>query len=88
VASYEGYKPLTPEAAVALAPDVILTVNYVIEALGSRDAVLARPALALTPAGRKGRIVVMDALRLLGFGPRLGETVAMLARKLHEHEAS
>lgn len=88
VASYDGYKPLTPEAAVVLAPDVIVTVDYVIDALGSRAALLSRPALALTPAGRNERVVVMDALRLLGFGPRLGETVEMLARKLHEREDS
>lgn len=83
VADYSGYKPLTPEAAVALAPDVIVTGDHVIAALGSRAALLLRPALALTPAGRHGRLVVMDSLRLLGFGPRLGETVAMLARRLH-----
>lgn len=83
IVDYEGYKPLTPEAAVALAPDVILTGDHVIEAVGSRQALLARPALALTPAGRNGRLVVMDSLRLLGFGPRLGATVAELARRLH-----
>lgn len=84
VADYGGYKPLTPEAAVALAPDVILTGDHVIQALGSRQALLSQPALALTPAGREGRLVVMDSLRLLGFGPRLGETVALLAKHLHQ----
>lgn len=88
VADYSGYKPLTPEAAVELAPDVILTLDYVIEALGSRAALLSRPALALTPAGRHGRLVVMGSVRLLGFGPWLGETVAKLARLLHEPKAS
>lgn len=84
VAGYSGYKPLTPEAAVALAPDVILTGDHVIEALGSREALLSRPALALTPAGQHGRLVVMDSVRLLAFGPWLGETVAELARRLHQ----
>lgn len=88
VTDYEGYKPLTPEAAVVLAPDVILTGDHVIDAMGSRQALLDRPALALTPAGRNRRLVVMDSLRLLGFGPRLGETVAMLARHLHEQSHS
>lgn len=83
VAGYTGYKPLTPEAAVSLAPQVILTVDYVIKEIGGRRALLSRPALALTPAGREGRLVVMDSLQLLGFGPRLGETVAELARRLH-----
>jgi len=84
ITDYTGYKPLTPEAAVELAPDVILTGDHVIAAMGSRQALLAKPALALTPAGRHGRLLVMDSLRLLGFGPRLGETVARLARQLHE----
>lgn len=87
VVDYEGYKPLTPEAAVVLAPDVILTGDHVIQALGSREALLAKPALALTPAGRSGRLVVMDSLRLLGFGPRLGSTVAELARRLHQPQS-
>lgn len=86
VVDYEGYKPLTPEAAVALAPDVILTGDHVIDALGSRQALLSRPALALTPAGRNGRLIVMDSLRLLGFGPRLGRTAAELARRLHRQQ--
>lgn len=83
VTDYSGYKPLTPEAAVNLAPDVILTTDFVIDALGSRQALLSRPALALTPAGRHDRLIVMNGLKLLGFGPRLGETVAELARRLH-----
>lgn len=88
VVNYEGYKPLTPEAAVALAPDVIVTGDHVIQALGSRQALLSKPAVALTPAGRNGRLVVMDSLRLLGFGPRLGSTVAELARLLHSPQYS
>lgn len=83
VTRYTGYKPLTPEAAVKLQPDLILTVDYVIPAVGGRRALLSRPALALTPAGRKGHLVVMNALQLLGFGPRLGETVTELAHRLH-----
>ncbi|TAM09887.1 MAG: hemin ABC transporter substrate-binding protein [Nevskiaceae bacterium] len=83
VADYAGYRPLTPEATARLAPDVILTVDYVVKESGSPDKLLARPALSLTPAARHRRLVAMEAERLLGFGPRLGETVAELARLLH-----
>ncbi len=83
VADYEGYKPLTPEAAAQLAPEVILTVDYVIDDLGGEQQLLAQPALSLTPAARGKRLVVMEAERLLGFGPRLGQTVAELALRLH-----
>lgn len=83
VADYHGYKPLTPEAAAQLAPDVILTVDYVVSGANGRQALLQRPALSLTPAARDKRLVVMNAERLLSFGPRLGSTVAELARRLH-----
>lgn len=87
VAGYSNYKPLTPEAAVQLAPDVILAPDFAVEALGSRESLLSNPAVALTPAGQNNRLVVMNGQRLLGFGPRLGATVAELARRLAPPEA-
>lgn len=84
VADYDGYKPLTPEAAVTLAPQVILTADFVIEAVGDKATLFGRPPLSLTPAGQNGRLVVMNGERLLGFGPRLGQTVTELARRLHQ----
>lgn len=82
-AGFDGYKPLTPESAVALAPDVIVVAEHAVAMLGGLDKLKARPEIAITPAGRNGRIVVMDALLLLGFGPRTPEAVATLARVLH-----
>ncbi|KAA5606429.1 ABC transporter substrate-binding protein [Roseospira marina] len=78
-----GFKPLSPEAAAAAAPDVILVPDRTVEALGGAEAILARPELAATPAGRTGRLVSMDIMLLLGFGPRLPEAVADLATELH-----
>ncbi len=88
VTGFTGYKPLTPEALLAVAPDVILTASHVVAALGSLDALMQHPDLALTPAGKDGRIkdgriIVRDGLFLLGFGPRLGSAVLDLARALH-----
>lgn len=80
---FEGYKPLSAEAAIGLAPDVVLMPEHVVAAAGSPEQALALAGLAETPAGRSGRIVVMDSLALLGFGPRTPETVAELARALH-----
>ena len=54
-----------------------------VDAAGGRDAVLALPQFAGTPAASSGRLVVMDTLYLLGFGPRLPDAVADLARSLH-----
>lgn len=79
---FKGYRPLSSEAAVAAAPDVILTTREGIEALGNVDALLSRPGLALTPAGRSRKVIAPDALYLLGFGPRLPNAVRDLAQGL------
>jgi len=80
-AGITGYKPLTAEAALAAAPDVILVTDQALET-GGVDALLQRPGLALTPAGRARRVATMDAVLLLGFGPRLPQAVDELARKV------
>lgn len=78
----QGYRPLSAEAAVAAAPDWILGTHQGLEALGGVPALLARPGLALTPAGRAGRVLAFDALLMLGNGPRLPQAVEQLARGL------
>lgn len=83
VDGYAGYKPLSAEAAVAAAPDVVLAMDSTVEALGGAGAMLDLPELRQTPAGREGRLVAMDGLLLLGFGPRTGQAVQTLARALH-----
>lgn len=80
---FEGYKPLTAEAAVAAAPDVILLPSRGLESSGGVAGVLAMPGVRQTPAGRNQRIIAMDDLLLLGFGPRTGQGVLELARLLH-----
>ncbi len=77
---FTGYRPLSPEAAISSAPDVILCTREGIEALGSVDVLLSRPGLALTPAGRAKRVIAPDALYLLGFGPRMPQAVRDLAQ--------
>ena len=83
VTGVQGYKPLTPEAAVAAAPDVILMLSGGLESVGGVDGLLGLPGLAQTPAGRARRVVALDDLYLLGFGPRLGRAVQDLTLALH-----
>ena len=83
VTEYSRYKPLTAEAAVAASPDVIVTTTRTLQAAGGLDALLKTPGLALTPAGRNRRIVALDDLALLGFGPRTPKTILDLAEQLH-----
>jgi len=79
---FNGYRPLTLEAALAAAPDIIVTTDEAIATAGGRAAFLARPGLAALPAARAGRLVTLDALRLLGFGPRLPAAVLDLAQRM------
>ncbi|MDI4632462.1 ABC transporter substrate-binding protein [Pelomonas sp. V22] len=79
-----GYKQLTPEAAIAAAPDVILTTSEGLQAAGGIAPLLQAPGLAMTPAGRARRVVAFDALALLGFGPRLPQLLPKLAESLHQ----
>jgi iron complex transport system substrate-binding protein len=79
-----GYKPLSAEVLIDAAPDVIVIPARGLESLGGTAGMLALPGVAATPAGRNGRIVAVDDLLLLGFGPRLPEAIDELARKLRE----
>ena len=84
VQGYNGYKPLTSEAAVAAAPDVILLMDSGLESIGGAQGLWQLPGLALTPAGQQGRVLSMDGLFLLGFGPRLGQAVLALNQALYD----
>lgn len=78
LATQQGYKPVSPEALAALAPDVIVTTRMTVESVGGKDQLMTSPGIALTPAAKQGRIVIMDDLLLLGFGPRLPEALSEL----------
>ena len=88
VEGYEGYKPLSRESAAALEPDVLLLPSHILEGMGGLEAVKAMPEFAASPAVRDGRVVVMDAMKLLGFGPRTPQAVAELAAALHPERAA
>lgn len=83
VTEFEGFKPLTPESLVAAQPDVILLPKLGLDSLGGIEGLLQLPGIIETPAGKNRRIVTIDDLVLLGFGPRLGEGVKELCEKLH-----
>lgn len=75
---FNGYKPLTPEAVIAAQPDIILISEQGLDALGGSDGLMKLPGLRQTSAGKKHRIITLDAVQMLGFGPRLPEAVATL----------
>ena len=86
LSGFKGYRPMTAEAMAAAAPDVILTTTQGIEAVGGEATFWRRPEVQLTPAWQRrdsGRALVhLDALELLGFGPRMPHVVGDLHQRL------
>ena len=82
VTAFPDFRPLTAEAVADASPDVIVIPERGLESVGGVDGLLRQPGLAQTPAGRARRVVTVDDALLLGFGPRVGEGVRVLAEKL------
>ena len=82
-AGIQGSKPITAEALVTAAPDVILTTTSALKDAGGVDGVLQIPGIAQTPAGQNKRVVSMEDQYLLGMGPRTGQAIMDLAKLLH-----
>ncbi|QCK86929.1 hemin ABC transporter substrate-binding protein [Phreatobacter aquaticus] len=69
----EGYKPMTDEGIIAAAPDVVLVMARGGDHALSAADVFRLPAFSATPAAAAAKLVAMDPLYLLGFGPRTPE---------------
>ncbi|APX22259.1 hemin ABC transporter substrate-binding protein [Salipiger profundus] len=82
VTGFEGYKPLSDEAVIAAAPDVILLMAREGELAVTDEALFSHPAILSTPAGENRSVIRMDGMKLLGFGPRTAEAATDLARAL------
>lgn len=89
ISEFKGYKQISNEAVINAAPEVILMMNGrgATADHAAMDALIeAHPALSTTPAVKNGRIIRMDGLLMLGFGPRTGEAISQLAGALYGHE--
>lgn len=80
VDGYDGYKPISAEALVALAPDAIVMMRE--RSDGSVDGVLKVPGAAQTPAGKGRHVLFVDGQALLGFGPRTAKAAKDLQAQL------
>ena len=79
-----GFKPITSEALIGAAPDVILILTDSLKSVGGVDGLLKLPGIAQTPAGEHRRIVDMDDGVLLNFGTRTGAAIAALAKAVYQ----
>ncbi|WP_417675582.1 heme/hemin ABC transporter substrate-binding protein [Pseudodonghicola sp.] len=83
IEGFPGYKQLTDEAVLAAQPDVILMMDRGTGSDHGTAGVLEHPAIAITPAGQAKRLIAMDGLYLLGFGPRTADALADLHAALY-----
>jgi iron complex transport system substrate-binding protein len=83
-----GYQPITAEALVAAAPEIIVTQALGAQAVGGVDGILALPGVAETPAGQNGRIYIYDDELLLGMTPRTGQQLMTMIADFHPELAS
>ncbi len=77
---FTGYKPMSDEAVLAAAPDVVVMMDRGGDHSAAAEELFALPALAGSPAAASKALVKMDGLLLLGFGPRTAEA----ANALHD----
>ena len=81
-ADVTGYKPLSDEAVISAAPDVVLTMQRGDHA-ATADEIFALPAFKSTPAAASRALISMDGLYLIGFGPRTPAAGRELASQLY-----
>jgi iron complex transport system substrate-binding protein len=82
-AGVNGYKPVSPEAALVADPDYLLLMQQTVDELGGVNAVAMLPALAKLSAAKAKRIVALDGNYMLNFGPRTAHAIRDLAAALH-----
>jgi iron complex transport system substrate-binding protein len=79
----DEFQPLTEEALVEAAPDVLVVTTSGLESVGGMEKLVDLPSVAGTPAGRDRRVVALDDQLLLGLGPRAGDALAQLVDQFH-----
>jgi len=80
-----GWKPLSDEGLIAAAPEAVVMMAH--GPGGDAPDPFALPAFAATPAAAQKRLVVMDGIYLLGFGPRTPAAALDLMAALHPDQA-
>lgn len=85
VQDMQGYKPVTSEVIIGLQPDIILMMTrreHTVQA----DELFAEPGFSETPAAKNKRLVTMDGMLMLGFGPRVGQAIEVLNKAFYPED--
>ena len=81
VVTHAGYKPVSPEGALMLSPDVVLAAHT--GRPGQAPNAKLDQTLAMTPAQQQNRVHALDVGLVLGFGPRIAEAVEQMVDVLY-----
>lgn len=79
----QGYAPLTAEAIVTAAPDIILTTTSGLESIGGMEGIGQIPGIAETPAAEADAVYALDDSLLLAMTPRVGQALRELVAIFH-----
>ncbi|QZY52967.1 heme/hemin ABC transporter substrate-binding protein [Leucobacter tenebrionis] len=81
---WEGERPMTEEALIAMDPDIIIVMSKGLESAGGVDGLIrAQPSIGLTSAGEHRRIIDIDDSVLLAGGTRIPDVIDGLARAIY-----
>lgn len=84
----DAFTPITSEALVEAAPDVILVTTTGLASVGGVDGLVKIPGIAQTPAGSDKRVVSEEDGLLFSFGSRTSTALEHLVAKLHDTTGS
>ncbi len=79
---FHGWKPVSVEALANAQADYVVMPQRGAADIGGVAQALRHPAVAPLVAGRADRLIVMDGMELLGFGPRTLDAALRLAELL------
>lgn len=79
-----AFTPLTNEALVSAAPEILLVTTTGLESVGGLDGLLAMPGVAQTPAGSTRSVVSIEDGVLYSFGVRTPETIDAIGQRFAE----
>ena len=84
MSQHDGWKQLSPESIIEAGPDAVVITERGLDSYGTIETLYAHPSLSLTPAFRNKRVIVMDGMAMIGFGPRTIFSAVRIADILNE----
>lgn len=83
LSSFEGWKPVGTESIIEASPDLIIISERGLRGFGTIEDLRKHPALYLTPASKNNKIVAIDGMASLGFGPRTLDSAIKISEILN-----